>query len=63
MGREDLAEDGEIAVPIVPDTPATTTDISDEPPYGWVVCISMHSINAFTWGIIAVWRISLVSVL
>lgn len=25
-----------------------------EPPYGWVVCISMHVINAFTWGIIAV---------
>lgn len=30
----------------------TITDV--EPPYGWVVCISLHFINAFTWGVIAV---------
>lgn len=41
------------AVPIEAGEPAATYDASVEPRYGWVVCISLHLINGFTWGIIA----------
>ncbi|KAG9773958.1 hypothetical protein KCU88_g5636, partial [Aureobasidium melanogenum] len=45
-------EAGEVAVPIAP-TSTGAYDPNVEPPYGWVVCIAMHLINGFTWGIIA----------
>lgn len=45
---------GGVTVPIAFEDPASTYDASVEPAYGWVVCISMHLINGFTWGIIAV---------
>jgi hypothetical protein len=43
----------EVAVPLAPGQLAMTYDLPEEP-YGWVVCIAMHLINGFTWGIIAV---------
>ncbi|OAP57795.1 hypothetical protein AYL99_08533 [Fonsecaea erecta] len=56
MGEDKPEGDGEevpIEVPIQPGEPVAAFDASVEPPYGWVVCIAMHLINGFTWGIIA----------
>ncbi|KIW68052.1 hypothetical protein PV04_04022 [Phialophora macrospora] len=55
MGENELETDGEkeVAVPLPPGQPAAAFDPLDEPRYGWVVCIAMHLINGFTWGIIA----------
>ncbi|KIW79302.1 hypothetical protein Z517_05914 [Fonsecaea pedrosoi CBS 271.37] len=56
MGEDKPEGDGEevaIEVPIQPGEPVAAVDASIEPPYGWVVCIAMHLINGFTWGIIA----------
>ncbi len=55
MGENELKEDGEeVAIPLAPGQPAIVYDPLEEPRYGWVVCIAMHLINGFTWGIIAV---------
>ncbi|EXJ91490.1 hypothetical protein A1O3_00038 [Capronia epimyces CBS 606.96] len=53
MVEVETKDAGASAVPIAPATPADTYDASVEPPYGWVVCIAMHLINGFTWGILA----------
>ena len=55
MGSADELPDDELAVGIAPLENTSTPRNDDEPPYGWVVCMSMHLINGFTWGIIAVW--------
>ena len=55
MSEDELREDGkEIVVPLPPGQPVIAFDSTEEPPYGWVVCIALHLINGFTWGIIAV---------
>jgi hypothetical protein len=55
MAENELEKDGEeVAVPLTPGLPAAAFDPLEEPRYGWVVCIAMHLINGFTWGIIAV---------
>jgi hypothetical protein len=47
-------ENVEVALPLPPGAPVVEYDPLVEPAYGWVVCISMHLINGFTWGVIAV---------
>lgn len=55
MGEDELKRDGEeVAVPLAPGQPIVVYDPLEEPRYGWVVCVAMHLINGFTWGIIAV---------
>jgi hypothetical protein len=55
-----IDDDTEVALPVPPGKEATVvpafekTVVSNEEPYGWVVCLSMHLINGFTWGIVAV---------
>jgi hypothetical protein len=55
-----IDDDTEVALPVPPGEGATVvpasekTVVSNEEPYGWVVCLSMHLINGFTWGIVAV---------
>ncbi|KAJ9604547.1 hypothetical protein H2200_010660 [Cladophialophora chaetospira] len=54
MGDNEQKDDGEeVAVPLAPGPPAIVYDPLEEPRYGWVVCVAMHLINGFTWGIIA----------
>lgn len=54
MGSGDEPADCEVAIGIEPGAVALNPVHDDEPAYGWVVCMSMHAINGFTWGIIAV---------
>ncbi len=55
MGENELkADGGEVAIPLAPGQPVVVYDPLKEPRYGWVVCVAMHLINGFTWGIIAV---------
>ncbi|EXJ69658.1 uncharacterized protein A1O5_06729 [Cladophialophora psammophila CBS 110553] len=56
MGEDKPEGDSEgvaVQVPLQPGESVAAFDASFEPPYGWVVCIAMHLINGFTWGIIA----------
>ncbi|EXJ93357.1 hypothetical protein A1O1_01749 [Capronia coronata CBS 617.96] len=54
MAEVESKDAHEVAIPpSAPGEPVSIYDPSVEPPYGWVVCISMHLINGFTWGIIA----------
>ncbi|ETI24118.1 hypothetical protein G647_03487 [Cladophialophora carrionii CBS 160.54] len=54
MSENELEKDGdELPVPLAPGQPPPAYDPTEEPRYGWVVCIAMHLINGFTWGIIA----------
>ncbi|KIW99402.1 uncharacterized protein Z518_11390 [Rhinocladiella mackenziei CBS 650.93] len=54
MTEGNSKQEFELAMPVAPAEPAPTIiDDSVEPPYGWVVCVAMHLINGFTWGIIA----------
>jgi len=53
----DIEDEGEQVEIILSPNLASISPVTDvEPPYGWVVCISLHLINAFTWGVIAVWN-------
>jgi hypothetical protein len=57
--KHHIDDDAEVALPVPPGeaTVVPTTEkviVSNEEPYGWVVCLSMHLINGFTWGIVAV---------
>lgn len=55
MATDSFKENAEdVAIPVAPEDPSITYDASFEPAYGWVVCIAMHLINGFTWGICAV---------
>ena len=54
MGSGENLDDREVAIGIEPGAIAINAVSEDEPAYGWVVCMSMHCINGFTWGIIAV---------
>ncbi|KAK5050055.1 hypothetical protein LTR84_004175 [Exophiala bonariae] len=55
MGNESEEDGGDVVIALAPNVQGTasTTMLDDEPPYGWVVCMSLHFINAFTWGVIA----------
>lgn len=55
MGTDREEDGGDVVIALAPNVQGTTSPIADdEPPYGWVVCMSLHLINAFTWGVIAV---------
>jgi MFS family permease len=63
MGRENELEETARSVDVAI-APAQGPIISEddpryEPPYGWVVCIAMHLINAFTWGNMATFGVYL----
>ncbi|RVX72955.1 hypothetical protein B0A52_03308 [Exophiala mesophila] len=59
MGSGENLDDREVAIGIEPGAIAINAVSEDEPAYGWVVCMSMHCINGFTWGIIASYGIYL----
>lgn len=54
MGADSEDDGGEVIIALAPNVQGTSTISDVEPPYGWVVCMSLHLINAFTWGVIAV---------
>jgi hypothetical protein len=54
MGADIEDEGADVVIALAPNVASINTVTDVEPPYGWVVCISLHFINAFTWGVIAV---------